>query len=500
MKKNNSAGRRDFLKAAAAGTAAIAMSPGVGKVFGASAGPTQPSPLNKWPGRVAVNFNKAAITGSTSSKYGTVDATVVRKMIDQTITLLTGIDDIGEAWKSIFPSTLSLTSKIAVKINCYNPYKAGQHWSVARGVTDGLMKMKIGETLFPGSNITVYETNTKGGNSITTGGYTKNNFPDVNLAFEKDWVDGGDGALGKTYARSLKEADFLINTFNARGHQMPTKGSKFTMGFKSHYGTYYNPSFSGPNYLHDDDKWDMTFREIVCIGPVYKKLVLSVCGGMFGTDEGYGPGLSSSETDIQNIGDFTKYAQLIDSTSTTRGQTTVIMSTDPVSAEMQSIKILRMNKNISFAFEDMPKYLKASAGIDVSGLTPTYNIGIIDEDKMDFRKMVNDVVIKTPVVSPASADHTTAKVGMSTHPITGHGSVSINFNLPVNHVGSKAVIEIFDARGSLVRKLSHEVGGINNQLSWNQKDSRGVPAAKGMYIARLSCGGTRLSSQFSIVR
>ena len=499
MKNEYSTGRRDFLKLATAGTAAMALQGGTARVLAASTGPTEPSPLNKWPGRVAINFNKEAITGSTSSKYGTVDPAVVKKMIDQTISLLTGVDDVGEAWKSVFPSTLSQSSRIAIKINCYNPYKAGQHWSVARGVIDGLLKMEVEGEPFPAANITVYETNTKGGDSITVGGYTTTNFPDVNLAFEKDWVDGGDGAIGnKTYAKTLKEADFLINTFNARGHQMPTAGSKFTMGFKSHYGTYQNPSFSGVNYLHDNAKWDYTFREIVCIGPVYKKLVLSVCGAMFGIDEGLGPGLSASESDVKNIGDFTKYAQTIDKTSTTRGLTTVIMSTDPVSAEMQSIKMLRINKDGKYGVDDMPKYLKASAGIDVSGLTPTYNIGVIDEGKMTICKMVNDVAITTPVAASSSVVQRTTTTGISAVPINGHGIVAINFNLPREYTGREVEIEIYDARGSLVEKMIRRAGGIDNQLSWDRRDGRGAPVAAGMYVVRLVCGSVHASNRFVV--
>ena len=93
-------GRRNFLKIAAAGTAAIAINPGVGKVLGASAVPAARDPGNKWPGKVAINFNKAAV------KSDAADETVVAKMVDQTIKLLTGKEDVGEAWKSVFPDTL----------------------------------------------------------------------------------------------------------------------------------------------------------------------------------------------------------------------------------------------------------------------------------------------------------------------------------------------------------------------------------------------------------
>jgi flagellar hook assembly protein FlgD len=78
--------------------------------------------------------------------------------------------------------------------------------------------------------------------------------------------------------------------------------------------------------------------------------------------------------------------------------------------------------------------------------------------------------------------------------------VSIDFNVPDHQIGKIVFLEIFDARGSLIRKLKHVVGGLNNQCSWDQKDNHGVKAANGMYIVKLAYGSTNLTSQFSITR
>ncbi|MBN1308735.1 MAG: hypothetical protein JXA18_12500, partial [Chitinispirillaceae bacterium] len=137
-------------------------------------------------------------------------------------------------------------------------------------------------------------------------------------------------------------------------------------------------------------------------------------------------------------------------------------------------------------------------GMNVSGLTPTYTIGVIDESKMELMKMINDVAITTQAGSPASVGRRAVKVGMSAHPIIGSGIVFLDVNLPDSHIGREAAIEIFDARGALVRKLTHKVSGSNNQLSWDLRDGRGASAARGTYVVRLSCGSTRLASRFSI--
>lgn len=480
--------RRDFLKTVlTGGTGALITS--VNPIRGAitQQEPTSPSPLNKWPGRVVVNFNRDAV------KNEEVNIPVVKKMIEQSIKLLTGEEDIGAAWKAIFPETLSSSSKIAIKVVAWNPYKAGLHWSCARAVVDGLIQMEVDGKKFPASNIFIYEMNTSMvQNAFTVAGYTKENFPDLptgNIVDKKDAIDGGDGALNnRKYARILKEADFLINLFNARGHQLPTNGSKFTLGFKSHYGSYENPSG-----LHSN--WNKNFRDIVCIGPVYKKLVLSLCCALFGLNEGNGPGAVGGGVD-NNYDDFSNYAKKIDKEANTKAQCTVIMSTDPVTAEMQAIKILRMNKDKSYGVKDMPTYLQAAAGITNSDFSTAYNIGVIDESEMDIRKIINDTIIKTPVSQPYFSDRK-SRNSLSIHP--NKGSFFIEFNLTEEHKNREAYIEIFNVKGEHFISLSHTVKGFNNYLSWNGKDKKGIKVASGLYIISLRCGITNLKTNFTVI-
>jgi anaerobic selenocysteine-containing dehydrogenase len=107
--------RRSFLKGSAA-TAALSVVGGSAiNVLGAETAALANGPGNKWPGRVVVNFNKSAVTGTT-----TVNEAVVKQMVDDSIKLLTDQATVGAAWKAVFPSTLSATSKIAIKINILN--------------------------------------------------------------------------------------------------------------------------------------------------------------------------------------------------------------------------------------------------------------------------------------------------------------------------------------------------------------------------------------------
>jgi hypothetical protein len=475
MAKKTTTNRRDFLKLTAAGAAGIALTSQVGTVFAKPASVVK-SPLNKWPGRVVFNFNKAALSGTTAVPD------VIKTMVDDSIKRLTDQSDVGAAWKALFPDTLGANSKIAIKLNTRNAGLPAPHWSSVRAITDGLQLMTVGGAPFSAANITLFDMYNGGQASLTQAGYTAANFPGVNIVFDTP-VDGGDGALNnRTYAKTLKDADFLINVFSPRGHSIPPAGSQFSLGFKSHYGTY-----SDPSLIHDTVTTNI--REMVCKGPVYAKSVLSVCSGIYGMNEGNGP---TGNADI-----FKTYAQKIDASSNTQCPTTIILTTDPISAEMQSIKILRMNKGGAFGVSDMPPYLKASAGIDADGFTPTYNIGVIDEAQMDVRRIINGQIIA--VKDPTRVPMNGAGTVVSAHQIKGH-STFIEFSLPKDHFGKEAKLEIFDLKGSLTRSFSPKVMGMLNHLSWDEKDTKGALVSKGAYIVRLSSGTMRESSQFSIVR
>jgi hypothetical protein len=335
--------------------------------------------------------------------------------------------------------------------------------------------MDFSGTKMPASNITIYEI----GGGLTNAKFTTANFPGISIVTDS-FVNGGDGALSnRTYASTLKNANFLINVFSPRGHSI---GSKFTLGFKSHYGTYSNASGMHTNAPQN-------LASINCAGPVYTKNVLSMCSGIYAMNEGNGPG---GNADI-----YTTYAQSIDKTSTNQCPTTIMMSTDPVSVEVQTIKMMRINKNGAYTTADMPTYLQASAGMTVSGFTTLYNIGIIDESKMTVLKIINGA--STPVMSPVSSAVGISGAGIAAHHIKGYNTAFIEFELPIEQVGKEASIEIYDGRGALVRKFSRKVLGVRNHFSWDETDGRGNMVPKGTYIVHLVSNGKQASSPCTIV-
>jgi hypothetical protein len=227
-----------------------------------------------------------------------------------------------------------------------------------------------------------------------------------------------------------------------------------------------------------------------CTGPVYNKTVLAVCSGIYGMNEGNGP--------AGNIDNYTTYAQSIDKTSTTQCPTTIIMSTDPVSAEMQAIKMMRINKGGAYATANMPPYLQACAGLTASGFSTSYNIGTIDESQMTVLKIINGA--STPVLNPVNSGIAASGAGIAAHQIKGYNTTFIEFKLPDGHVGKEASVEIYDSRGAIVRKFIQKVLGVQNHFSWDETDMTGKMAGQGMYVAHLASESIRESTRFMIVR
>lgn len=406
------------------------------------------------------------------------DEAVIKKMVDDAILLLTEESSVGQAWKAVFPDSLSIDSEIAIKICILNNALPVAHPFSVMGITEGLQQMDFQGNPFPARNITIYDMNNN--NLMESAGYTAERFPGINLVKDSS-RRFGDGASGdRGYAGTLNRCHFLINVFSPRG-QSDDVGN-VTLGFKSHFGTYDNP-----RELHGSPAQSY-LRDFSCTGPVFEKTVLSFCSGMFGMNEGRGP---RGDAD-----DYSNYARTVDPQSDTGCPTTIILSTDPVSAEMQTIKMMRLNREPQgmYSVDAMPAYLKASAGIGGS-LDPVFNIGIIDEEEMDIRRIINGEVIATPVRQPASVPAAGDAIAARQ---TGVNSVFIEYSFPALPPGSGVTITIFDTKGRTIRTVSHRIRGFLNHVAWDRTDTSGGPVAKGMYLITAVAAKKQLTARITI--
>jgi len=342
----------------------------------------------------------------------------------------------------------------------YASYPCGPHWAHVKALVDGLTQMDFSGTKFTGA-ITIYDS--AGGNNLNQFGFNATNFPGVSVVRDTLAVFG-DGALSnRAYAKSLNAASFLINVFTPRGH------SSFgqTLGFKGHFGTY------EPTALHGGG-----IEAINTTGPVYNKTVLCVCSAIYANAENTGPGAGPTN--------YSAYAKKMDATATGTNANTLILSTDPISAELEGIKIMRMNYNGGFTANDMPAYLKNSA-----------SIGIINEAQMDIRHLLN---ITTAVHVPGAGAGKTISSHVSASHVNGSASTFIQYALPLNLIGKDISFEIYNAKGSLVRKLSDKALGTLSHFSWDERDASGSLVRSGYYVVRLVAGVTHMATQLSITR
>jgi len=476
--------RRSFLKSSAVTTMSLAASGGI-----AMAGQGSPAmsvgPGNKWPGRVVINFNKNAVTG-----ISTPVPAVIQKMVNDSMLRLTDQSTVGAAWKAIFPSSLTAQSKIAIKVYSASP-QTPSSWEAIKAITDGLQQMDFNGTKFPATNISIYEGNAS--NRHSQAGFTAANLPGIKIEYwgRDQFADGtGNGAAGaikdRAYAPALKDADFLINAFNPHGHS--TEWGSFSLGFKNHFGTFelYKPL--DLHYTSNSNRSQLCpqgLRDMNCTGPILKKTVLNACIGIVANDESIGP--------LKDPNIYTTYSKTMDPTSTCQASTTIILSTDPISCEMQAIKMMRLNKGKNYGVNDMPNYLKASAGVSGALSGTVYNIGVIDESKMERRYIINDVVsIGGHPVSPA--DKTPSSIVVSALP--SHGYTFIQYCLPARSIGKEASITIHSMNGALLHAHSQTIPGVANHYSWDHKDQAGNDVPAGRYIVRIVSGKARLSAHF----
>jgi hypothetical protein len=480
MKKGRKVSRRTFLKTGSSATAVMALS--AKKAFSNS----NPSPLNKWPGRVVINYNNqhnATITGGTAG-----DKTILKKMADDAIKLLTGQPTVGEAWRAIFPDTIDADSKIAIKINLLSTGVVPGHPFIVMGIVDGLMQMNVGTSQTPAtlqeSNITIYDANNSS-SSMNALGYTSTNFPNVTRVPRDTLSSHGDGVRGYSYANSLANADFLINIPGMRGHG--SSWGSATLGFKSHLGTYPTGPAHGdpPNMLRDYN----------CLGPVYDKTVLTVCNAIYATNYNNGPSTNGSPDS------YNTYAKTKDPSVSTsrRNADTIIFSTDPVSAEFQIHKVMRINRNQSYTTASMPNYLRASGGV-TGALNPTYNIGVIEEADQVVGNIINEENIGWTGPDPSINTAKGVKCRLAVHPNPAHTYAYFEFRTQEALIDKKAQVEVYNLKGRLVFKADKSVLGIVNHVVWNGRTNSGRAVASGKYIVYVKIGKEVLRSTFTLLR
>jgi hypothetical protein len=216
-----------------------------------------------------------------------------------------------------------------------------------------------------------------------------------------------------------------------------------------------------------------------------------VFGAIFALNQNNGPGGSADN--------FYNYAKTVDPTvaSSRPNADTIIMSTDPVAAEMQAIKVQKLNNNSAYTTAAMPDYLKISGGVASGSLAPVLNIGTINEAQMTIWRIINGVNMSAVEYGPTFSK---AGLRLTVSPNPARNLAHFEIWTPESLVGQKALLEVYDARGRVAFKSTPSIMGARNTVAWNGRDKSGRLAAPGKYVVYLMVGKEVLHSALTLLR
>lgn len=387
------------------------------------------------PSRVILVMDDAAASGLT------IDETVVQNMMDCGVMNLTGIYDVGEAWKSLFPG-IDSTSVIAVKINCrYSTMPT--HIPVTYAAVNGLARMSFGGTPFPENNIIIYD---RDNDALTSSGYTLNTSGSGVRCFGND--QSGVGYSAETYSvngvvqrlsRIVTEmADYIVNVSVLKNHGGV---AGVTLCLKNHLGTC-----DDPGDLHDNHG-DPYIPALNALSPIKDKQCINICDAIFGVYSG-GPGGSP------------QFAP-----------ETLILSRDIVAVDYWGREIL----------EDAGcTTIWKAHHVDTAAGSP-YNLGTNDPGQMDVINIGNPSGVGDP--APAAPAGFTLE---QNQPNPFGGRTRISFYAPRS---DEIDLGIFDPTGRRVRHLLDGPAAAGwHRVPWDGTNDVGSQVAAGVYYCRLRSG------------
>jgi uncharacterized protein (DUF362 family) len=270
--------RRDFLKYAGIGALGLALRPKLAM-----------GSLTSEPAPADLASNVVQCTDDTVTSAATIRQSVLQVMMDESIKALSGIADLGEAWKAVFPGITS-SSVIGIKVNCINSALA-THPVFVNCITNGLAQMNVGGTPFSRNNIIIWDrTNSE----LTAAGYTLYTGADPNTVrcfgtnqtgygYDTGMTFNVNGVSSNPSRILSRTINYLIDAAVLRTHGT----SVVTLGMKNHYG-----SINNPGSLHNTQcnpylpSLNQQIRDVVVPNNIQK---LTVIDGIFALYSG-GPG------------------------------------------------------------------------------------------------------------------------------------------------------------------------------------------------------------------
>jgi uncharacterized protein (DUF362 family) len=231
--------RRKFLKMTSAAAAAFSLPAGIAPHI------LRPSKASN-----LLDDVRVVMVQDTSAHSGSqVVADIAQVMMDESIRRYTGIDDIGEAYRSVLPG-IEQGNVIGIKINCINSNMPA-HPEVLAALTNGLQQMIIDGANFPANNIILFDRTEA---EMIAAGYEINTGSEGVRVFATNSPGVGYDDMylivNNVYEHPTRiitdYCDYLINVATLKSHQ--SAGASFSM--KNYYGVIHAPQNMHGNYCN----------------------------------------------------------------------------------------------------------------------------------------------------------------------------------------------------------------------------------------------------------
>jgi uncharacterized protein (DUF362 family) len=402
-----------------------------------------------------------------ATEGASVNAEIVQLMVDETMKALTGKENPGEAWSSVFPG-LGGDSIISLKVNSISasPSHLTVHREVVNAVTAGLQKMEVDDAPFPPEHITIWDMHEhhllNAGFEINTSGTGVQcmaaDTPGVGYDYSHPIEVSGQTLYPCTILST--GCDYLINIGLIKDHNIA--GGTFTL--KNNYG-----SIDAPWRIHANN--GDPHIALLNNDPLFgEKTVLCMLDSLFGVYSG-GP---------------MQYPQVI--------YNTIHCTFDRVAIDACGRDILNRTRVDKGYSEINASYIETAESLgmgtteyEIDRITPTGIDGAGDSKDRNGgapRLNRNDPVLYQNSPNPFNP------------------RTSLRFYLPGNSGAHRRVrISIFDGNGRKVRTLAHRSfpSGTHN-VSWDGRNDAGRKSASGVYIALLETMGRRSTVSMVLTR
>ena len=426
--KNKKYSRRDFIEKTAKAGAGVVLYPFM------SSGHAKEASAFLDKSRVVVVKEESAV----GSDLQTINSDAVLVMVDAGIRSLTGVDDVGEAWKSLFPG-LSQSKRISIKVNCINRF-CSSHPEVAGAIVQGLTRMQVEGSAFPEDHIIIWDRSNW---ELRNAGYVINESGAGVKCYGTDGRYTGDYDVAEKYQKLsqilTEDCDYMINLSVLKNHG----DAGVTLGMKNHYGTC-----SSPGSLHGG-YCDPYIPALNALTPIKEKQVINICDALFGVVSG-GPG-GFPQADPRSM----------------------IFSTDPVAHDRVGTQMLKDNGTSDYSIYRASHVQTAS--------TAPYNLGNYDQN------LIEKVTIENPttgIKEPSTeSDNPDRFVLFQNYPNPFNGQTRLSYRLATP---AQVRLDVYNVRGSFIARLVDKTQPIGeHRIEWAGKNHAGLPVPAGTYLGRL---------------